>query len=62
LTGTERKYHMKKLKEMKNKINVHIEDTILWETVVVLARDNPNDSDLGGKVRDLVNRMGVFKQ
>jgi len=53
---------MKKLKEMKNKINVHIEDTILWETVVVLARDNPNDSDLGGKVRDLVNRMGVFKQ
>lgn len=42
---------------MKDKVNVHIEDAILWEMVVDLTKENPNNYDLGEAVRLLVMRM-----
>ena len=39
---------------MENKIEVHIEDQILWEMVVSLERGTPNDSEFGMKARELI--------
>ncbi len=42
---------------MGNKINFHIEEAILWDVVIGLTREYPNDYDLGDQVRQLVRRM-----
>ena len=39
-----------------NKIDVSIEDQILWEMVVALERENPNDAIFGMKARDIIRK------
>ena len=46
------------MKVKKRKLNVYISDAYLWEMVKDLKNKHPNDTELGEKVRELVEIYG----